>query len=216
MKRLPFLILLLVLAIIPCFAQETHHPESPAAHAGDIASDGNAHANEGHGTLGGEHVTLWKSANFVIFVGLIVYFLRGKMGPFFAENNRAIAQGMAHAAAKAEEAQVRLNAMEQKLAAIGNEIAGLREHAATEMERDRERIERETAEEIQRLQERAESEIHSAAAQARARLRHQAAVLALDMAERQVKAETASPDMQNRLLAQALERLSHSDKATRN
>lgn len=212
MKRLPFLILLLALAILPGLSQEAPSAAPPAnAHSSD------AHSSEGHApSLGGEHVTLWKSVNFVFFVGLIVYFLRGKVGPFFSETNKAIAKGMADAAVKAEQAQERLNAMERKLAVLGNEIAGLREHAAAEMERDRERIEQETAAEIQRLQQRAESEIHAAAMQAQARLRHQAASLALDLAERQVRAEAASPDMQNRLLVQAVGRLSRSDKATRN
>lgn len=210
MKRLPILILLLSLAILPAFTQEAPHSESSAAHASEAAHEEHAPS------LGGENVTLWKSLNFVLFVGLIVYALRGKVGPFFAENNKAIAKGMANAAAKAEEAQARLSAMERKLADLGSEISNLRQHAATEMERDRERIQQETAAEIQRLQHRAESEIHAAAAQAQARLRHQAAAIALEMAERQVKAEAASPDMQRHLLAQAVEQLRRGGKATRN
>ncbi len=212
MKRLPFLILLLFsLAILPAFPQSSSHSESPgAAHVSEAAHEEHAPS------LGGENVTFWKSLNFILFVGLIVYALRGKVGPFFAENNQAIAKGMASAAIKAEEAQARLSAVEGKLAALSGEIAGLREHAAAEMQRDRERIQQETAAEIQRLQHRAESEIHAAASQAQARLRHQAAALALEMAERQVKTEAASPEMQNHLLLQAVERLSRGGTATRN
>ncbi|MCC7340375.1 MAG: ATP synthase F0 subunit B [Bryobacterales bacterium] len=217
MKRLPALILLIALTILPSFAQEASHSEpSAAAHASETGHASEADHGEHAQSLGGENVTLWKSLNFVLFVGLIVYALRGKVGPFFAGVNKAIAKGMADAAVKADEAQVRLTAVERKLADLGNEISGLREHAATEMERDRERVQQETAAEIQRLQSRAEAEIHAAASQAQARLRHQAATLALELAEQQVKAEAASPGMQHELLVHAVERLSRAGKSARN
>ncbi|MDZ7638704.1 MAG: ATP synthase F0 subunit B [Bryobacterales bacterium] len=221
MKRLFCLSIFLTVLLVSCFAQqvpqENQHSPDTSTTASPDAAHGDAHSNEGHGSsLGGEHVDPWKAANFVILVGLLVYFLRGKVGPFFAEKNKAIARGMAGAAAKAEDAQLRLAAVEAKLAHLGTEIDALRIHAAEEMARDRERIQQETAVAMQRLQERAEGEIQSATAQAQARLRHQAAALALELAESQVKMEAAAPEMQNRLLQQAVERLGRANEVTRN
>lgn len=214
MRRLSGLVLILMLAVGASFAQQTHDAAGAETSAARAAGE---HADGDHGgALGGENVTLWKTTNFVLFVGLIVYFLWGKAGPFFAENRKAITRQISQAATKAEEAQTRLSAIEHKLAGLDKEIEGIREHAASEMARDRERIEQETAAAIQRLRERAESEIHSATMQARARLRRQAAVSALEIAERMVKTEAATPEMQSQLLAHALERLSHADKATQN
>jgi F-type H+-transporting ATPase subunit b len=214
----------LFLLLLPVKAQEgpagqTAEPSHGAAeaagtHGGDEHGDGHG---DGHGAaLGGENATLWKTANFLILVGLGVYLLRGKVGPFFAEHNRSIAKNMASAAARAEEAQQRLTTMEAKLANLDQDIAALREHAAVEMQRDRERIQHETAAAIQRLQERAESEIRSAAAHAQVKLRHHASALALELAERQVKTEAASPETQGRLLTQAVDRLGRVNEASRN
>lgn len=224
MRRTPGTLLLLCILLMPCLAQE--NPSGETGHAAPAGAATSSHGPSGHGEdghgdghgaeLGGEHATLWKTANFVLLVGLAIYLLRGKVGPYFAERNRSIAKHMAAASAKAEEAQQRLSAMESKLANLDQEIAALKEHAAVEMQRDRERIQHETAVAIQRLQERAEAEIRSAAAHAQVKLRHHASALALELAEQQVKMEAASPEMQGRLLTQALDRLAQVSEASRN
>jgi F-type H+-transporting ATPase subunit b len=219
MTRALAMMALLCVLLMPVLAQEgpagqSAEPSHAAAETAGTHSDG--HGDEHGAALGGENATLWKTANFVILVGLGVYLLRGKVGPFFAEHNRSIAKHMASAAARAEEAQQRLTSMEAKLANLGQDIAALKEHAAVEMQRDRERIQHETAAAIQRLQERAEAEIRSAAAHAHVKLRHHASSLALELAEQQVKAEAASPETQGRLLAQAVDRLSRVNEASRN
>lgn len=224
MKRILAMIALLCLLLLPVFAQQTPagqtteapHTATPNAAAHGEESHGGGHGDEHGAALGGENATLWKTANFVILIGLAVYLMRGKVGPFFAEHNRSIAKHMAAASAKAEEAQQRLASMESKLANLDQEIAALKEHAAVEMQRDRERIQHETAAAIQRLQERAEAEIRSAAAHAQVKLRHHASALALELAEQQVKAEAASPETQGHLLAQAVERLGRVNEASRN
>lgn len=188
-----------------------------AAQDGEAVHGETGHAGEGHGAaLGGENASTWKTINFVILIGGLVYLLRGKVAPFFAEKNKSIAQGMAVAAEKEEAAQIRLRAVEAKLADLDKEIVALKESASIEMERDRERIQSETATAIARLQERAEAEIESTGAQASARLRHEASVLALDLAERQAKAEASSSEMQNWLVVQAAERLGGDGDARRN
>lgn len=211
-RLLAVAILQAILLVFTAFAQE--HEPAPDV---QVAHGETSHSGGEHGPpLGGENATMWKTINFAILIGALIYLLRGKVAPFFAEKNKSIAQGMAAAAEKEEAAQVRLRAIEAKLADLDAEIVSLKESASVEMERDRERIQSETASAIARLQERAESEIESAGAQASARLRHEASALALDLAERQVKAEAGSSEMQNRLVVQATERLGGDGDARRN
>lgn len=174
------------------------------------------HDDEHGDQIGGPNATLWKTVNFIALVGIAAYMLRGKVGPFFAERNQQIASGMSDAANREKEAQSRLRQMEEKLAGLESEIAKLREAAQTEMERDRERIEAESAQALARIQEHTTREIASAGAMARTQLRHHAAALAMELAEQQVRNRASEPGMQDALLAQAVQRLSQTGGASKN
>lgn len=180
-------------------------------------SPGDEHGEDGHGEeIGGPNATLWKSVNFILLIGIAWYLLRGKVGPFFEERNRAIARDMNVAAEREAEAQERLRAVEEKISGLEGEIAELREHARVEMERDRERVAAETAQAIARIQENSTREIQSAGAMARAQLSKHAAALALQLAEQQITADVSRPGEQDRLLTLALERAAQAAKASRN
>lgn len=179
---------------------------TPVAHAADEHDGG--HGDE----IGGPNATLWKTANFILLIGIAYYLLRGKVAPFFEERNRAIAREMNAAAEREAEAQARLKAVEEKISGLETEIAQLREHSREEMERDRERVEAETAQAIARIQENSAREIESAGIIARAQLSKHAAALAMEVAEQQVRARVAQPGMQDRLLAQALERAAEASR----
>ncbi len=184
---------------------------APLAMAAESGHDGE-HGDE----IGGPNATLWKTVNFIALVGIAAYMLRGKVGPFFAERNKQIASGMSDAANREQEAQSRLRQMEEKLAGLESEIAKLREAAQTEMERDRERVEAESAQALARIQEHTTREIASAGAMARTQLRHHAAALAMELAEQQVRGRASEPGMQDALLAQAVQRLSQTGGASKN
>ncbi|MCW5966267.1 MAG: ATP synthase F0 subunit B, partial [Bryobacterales bacterium] len=174
-------------------------------------------SHDDHGSaIGGPHADLWKTVNFLALIGIAAYMLRGKVAPFFEERNKSIASGMSDALARENDAQARLQQVEGKLAGLEAEIARLREMAQTEMERDRERVEAETAQALGRIQEHTTREIASAGAMARTQLRHHAAALALELAEQQVRSRSAEPGMQDILLAQAIQRLSQAGGASKN
>jgi F-type H+-transporting ATPase subunit b len=190
--------------------------DAPVAYAAESHGDGH-HGEDDHGNaLGGPNATLWKTVNFFILVGIAWYLLRGKVGPFFEERNRAIARDMNAAAEREAAAQARLNAVEEKISGLEAEIASLRENSRLEMERDRERVAAETAQAIARIQENSAREIQSAGAMARAQLSKHAAALALQLSEKQVVAHVSQPGEQDRLLTLALERASQAAKASRN
>jgi F0F1-type ATP synthase membrane subunit b/b' len=187
-------LLLAILLLVFC-------PPAPAAEAGH-----DDHGDHG-GEIGGPNATLWKTVNFLALLGIAAYMLRGKVEPFFAERNKQIASGMTDAANREQEAQARLRDVESKLAGLQAEIARLRDSAQTEMTRDRERVEADTAQALARIQEHTSREIATAGVVARNQLRHHAAQLAMELAEQQVRARAAEPGAQEALLSQAIQRL---------
>jgi F0F1-type ATP synthase membrane subunit b/b' len=175
-----------------------------------LAADDHDHA------LGGPNATFWKSLNLVALIGIAAYALRGKVGPFFAERNKAIAAGISDAATREAEAQKRMDMVEAKLAGLEADIAGLRENAKEEMERDRRRVEADTQAAITRIREHSQREIAAAGMLARGQLRQHAATLAMQLAEQQVMARANEPGMRNGLLEAALRRLARSSEASKN
>ncbi len=205
MARFPLLFILFLAAVLLVCS-----PMGVAAEAGH-----DDHGDHG-GEIGGPNATLWKTVNFLALMGIAAYMLRGKVEPFFADRNKAIASGMSDAANREQQAQTRLREVEAKLAGLEAEIAQLRESAQTEMVRDRERVEADTAQALARIQEHTTREIATAGAVARTQLRHHAAALAMELAEQQVRSRAAEPGMQDALLNEALQRLSQTDSASRN
>lgn len=226
MRRARFVLLGVVAALAMALAVGSDFLDNGSAMGGRVAYAAEAHGDghgghddhgDGHGdVLGGPNATMWKTINFLVLLGIAAYMLRGKVGPFFDARNKEIAREITAAAEREAEAQERLKAVEAKISGLESEIAQLRDHSRDEMERDRERVAAETASAIARIQENSSREIESAGIIARAHLSKHAASLALDLAEQQVRAQTAQPGMQDRLLNQALERASRAADASRN
>lgn len=202
--RRPNLLLfaLLLLSIVAFMA-------APIAFAADAHDDHDS-------VIGGPHADFWKTANFIALGAIIAYMLRGKVAPFFEERNKSIAKGMTTAATREEEAQKRLDAVEAKLASLDTDIRDLKESARSEMERDRTRVEAETATALARIQEHTAREISTAGSVARAQLRQHAASLALELAEQQINTQANRPGMKDILQDRALHRLSQVRDASRN
>jgi F-type H+-transporting ATPase subunit b len=169
-------------------------------------------ADDHDSVIGGPNATIWKTVNFFVLVGIIAYALRGKVGPFFKERNKAIAAGISDAASREEEARKRMEMVEAKLAGLEADIAALRENAKGEMDRDRRRVEAETQTAVTRIREQAQREIVSAGMLARGQLRQHAARLAMELAEQQVSARAAEPGVRDGLLDAALGRLAQHSK----
>lgn len=147
----------------------------------------------------GPDLTVWKVANFALLVVGLGYLLKKKGGPFFAERTRQIRRGIDDAARMKADAEARAAEIERRMAALGEEIEGLRRAAREEMTAERERLRAETGEQVAKIQAQARREIASAAKAARQQLREHAAGLALRLAERNVRARM-TPETQDQLL----------------
>jgi F0F1-type ATP synthase membrane subunit b/b' len=152
----------------------------------------------------------WKWANFAILAVGLGYLLAKSLPSFFQARTESIQKDIAAARKTKEEAERRAAEMDARLAALGQEIEKFRAQARAEMEQEGERIRRETAAQIDRLEQQAETEIESASKAARADLRALAARLALALAEQRIRArldETAEASLVDNFFADLAQRV---------
>jgi F-type H+-transporting ATPase subunit b len=142
---------------------------------------------------------IWTVLNFFILLGGLSWLAAKYGGPMLTARSKEISEGLA-AGKKAEaEAHRRASEVQDRLANLEKEIAGLRDEAKAERDRETERIKRETQAEIARIHAQAEFEIESAGKRARVEVQRAAARLAVELAENKVRARM-SPEVQSSLV----------------
>jgi len=189
MKRLT-LMLALALAVAPglTFAQEG---EKKAEHASETTREGEK-KDEGH-------LEIWKWVNFLILAGGLGYLAGKNAGPFFANRSASIRKDMEESLQKRKEAEARAAEVERRLASLESQIAGLRAESQQELAAGAERLSRQTADDLAKVQAHAGQEIASAGKQARSELKRYSAELATALAEQKVRARM-TPGTQDALV----------------
>ena len=131
---------------------------------------------------------LWKWANFVLFAGGLGYLAAKLLPPVLASRAQAISKDIAESLAIRNDAETRAAQVERRLAGLEAEIAALRAESQRESQAETERLAAHTAAEIAKIQAQSEREIGDAAKAARTELKRYAARLAVDLAERKIRA----------------------------
>lgn len=152
-------------------------------------AEAEAHGS-GHG--GGDPYLTAKLVNFAILAAGIGFLAVKFGGPALRGQQKAILDGIGAAAVRAEAAALEAKAIEEKISSLGSEVALLKEKAQSELAAEAIRLEKETAQSIQRLAHSAEQEVASAAKFARAELKAEAARLALELARQKVQARMST------------------------
>jgi F-type H+-transporting ATPase subunit b len=142
---------------------------------------------------------LWEGLNFLILGGTLVWLAQKHGGPLLAARSKEIAEGLAAGEKAKTEADARAAQVQAKLANLEADVAALRTSAREERDREAARIRRETEAEIARIRAQAEMEIESAGKHARMEVQRAAAKMAIELAERKVRARM-SPEIQTGLL----------------
>lgn len=142
---------------------------------------------------------LWKWPNFILLAGLLGYLIRKHGTPMLEARSRMIREGLEAGEKAQAEAEARVAAVQARIANLDKEIAELRAAAQEGMEREAERIRREADAELSRIEQHTANEIVAIGKQTRLELRHYAAQLAMDLAERKIRARM-SPGVQDTLL----------------
>ena len=148
---------------------------------------------------------LWRVINLLVFVIILVYILRNKIGIGKVFDNRAdsIVKKLEQAARDKQEAQDRLQELEARLGRLDQEVAQIRADAERESARETERI-RQTAEaDAEKIRQTAQREIEGAMKAARGELRafvaDQSVALAEGIITREIRPEDNSR-MMNRFI----------------
>jgi len=150
----------------------------------------------------------WGWMNFLLLAGGLAYIVKKNAGPYFAQRSVEIRKGMADAEAERAASDAKAAEVDRRLANLQAEIEALRDGAKQEAETDAQRVRREAAAEMAKIQSRVAEEIASAAKSATLELRRYSADLALALAEQKIAARL-SPVAQDRLVGSFVAAMAH-------
>lgn len=172
--------------------------QGAAEHAEQEAhEDGEAHHDE---SLGGMIKAMgWPVANFIIFIGVLYYFLNQPLKDYLATRSATIRKDLVEAAELRATATSQLSAIEQKLAALPGELTALRTRGAEEIKAEEQRIAAQAAADRERLLEQTRREIDLQVRLAKKEILDHAADLSVALATERIKNEVTPAD-QDRLV----------------
>ena len=130
---------------------------------------------------------IWKWANFVILAAGLGYVMAKTLPPLFAARTKEIQQGISESQQMKRDAERRSAEMDARLNSLGADIERFRTQSAAEMQQEGDRIGRETAAQIKKVEEHAAVEIEAVGKTARRQLKEYAAELALGLAEERLR-----------------------------
>lgn len=130
--------------------------------------------------------------NFALIAGATFYFSRKNLPSVFRNRTATIQKAMQEARQASEEANKRLAEIENRLSRLSSEIATMTANAEKEAAAEEARIKAAAEEDARKIVESAEQEIAAAAKLARRELTAYAANLAVSLAARQIKVDTAT------------------------
>ena len=136
--------------------------------------------------------TTFELLNFLVLAAGVGYLAVKTLPKAFRDRSSGIQKGLVEARVATEEANARLKAVEARLGRLDEEIAGMRQQAEADAERDDRRMRAALEGESAKIVAAAETEIQAATAAARRDLQRHAAELAIEGAARRlvITAET--------------------------
>ena len=180
MKRLAPWVLILVCQLAPAWAQSDEAKEHPRGQGVERTEERMEDEES--------RLILWKWANFAVLAGAIIYFVAKNGGPFFEARSRQIRKEMIEAAEVRKDAEGRAAEVDRKLASLAADIARLKAESELERKAETERLFRHREAERVKIQAHADREIESAGKAARLELKRYAGTLAIEMAEKKIRA----------------------------
>jgi len=130
----------------------------------------------------------WKWVNFGLLALGLGYLMGKALPPFFKSRTSDIQKDILEAQATKRDAEARAAAIEQRVSALGADIAAFKSQSQSEMEQEAARIRQETTHLIEKVKKQAALEIESAGKAAQRDLKSYAAQLSLDLAEQRIRA----------------------------
>lgn len=218
--------LLLLLAFLPAFAQKTSAADggrsaTPTANSRE-ANDGEVDETAEYkqsalvkkfgamlGMRPAAAATLFEVTNFAILAIAILWALGKALPKTFRDRTSGIQKNLVEARAATEEATVRLNSVEERLAKLDGQIAEMRRQAEHDTAADEIRIKASIEEDTKKILAAADQEIATATQQAQRQLQKYAAELAIQQATSRL---TVSTEVDRQIVKGFVERLGKTDQ----
>ncbi len=138
--------------------------------------------------------TIAKVFNLLLFVGLMVFFLRKPLGEAFKTRREGIRKELVRAREERDAALLKLEDVKTRLKRLDVEVEEVRTQAQNEADAESARIERATDEDARKLREQAQREIDGAMKTARAELRSYTAEQSVRLAEEMIRRDIRPED----------------------
>ncbi len=141
---------------------------------------------------GGEHHLTWKDwfwpiINFAVIVSLLVYFGRKPLREYFKKRTELIEKSLEEAAEAKELARKSLHAVKERLKNTDSEMEQILEATRKSGEKEKEAIIAEGEQLKKRILEQAKANIDFELQKAKEKIKSDAALMALELAEKQIK-----------------------------
>lgn len=138
--------------------------------------------------------TLWQAFNLVVIVVLLVYFGRKPISDYFASRRQGIQAQISQAADLLSQAEHRNSELQRRLVDLSAELESIRESAGRRAEEEAMRILAEARATADRIRRDAQTAVDQEVRRAQAKLRDEAADLALELAARKLEAGVSDSD----------------------
>jgi len=132
--------------------------------------------------------------NFAVLAGAIGWFAKAKLPTAFRNRTLTIQKGIEEARKASAEASARLSDIEARLAKLDDEVAEIRAAATADFSAEEQRIKQAAEQDARAVVEGAQQEIEAAARTAQRDLRAFTADLAVDLAKKKIKIDTATDE----------------------
>ena len=156
-------------------------------------------AGPAHAAEGGLTDLLLQWLNFVLLLGVLVYFARKPIQNFFADRRTQIANDLEESARLLEAAETRYADWQRKLIELDQETERIKSDGLRAAEDDAARIVSDAQAAAERIGRDAEAVIETELRRAQAELRAEAAVLATELAEKILREKLADADRERLL-----------------
>ena len=152
----------------------------------------------GHGGISAEKLQdlLWRTVNFVVFAGILIYLVAKPAKNFFAQRTQDVATGLEEMAAKQAEFEAAVAAAEARLAAVAKERQGVIQQFIAEGEMEKAKILDKANQVAARIKEMAAFTIEQETKKAAQSLKEEVVGLATQMATDMIKEKATYADQQ--------------------
>jgi F-type H+-transporting ATPase subunit b len=152
----------------------------------------------GHGGVSAEKMQdlLWRTVNFVVFAGILIYLVAKPAKNFFAQRSQDVATNLEEMAAKQAEFEAAVAAAEARLAAVAKERQGVIQQFIAEGEMEKAKILDKANQVAARIKEMAAFTIEQETKKAAQSLKEEVVGLATQMATDMIKEKATYADQQ--------------------